>query len=56
LIIRPHAVGFLFLGWSLFNAIIDRIPLDGHKAGAVDHFDDLLFGHFYFAFGGVGVG
>ena len=28
------------------------------EAGAVDHFDDLLFGHFYFAagFDGVAVG
>ena len=41
-----------------FNTIIHRIPFHGFEAGAVDHFDDLLLGHFDFAarFDGVAVG
>ena len=42
----------------VLDSIIHRIPFDGFETGAVDHFDDLLFGHFYFAagFDGVAVG
>ena len=36
--------------------VINRIYLNSLKAGAVDHFDDLLLGHFYFALVGVAVG
>ena len=38
------------------DPVINRIPFHGFEASAVDHFDDLLFGQFHFAFGSVGVG
>ena len=40
------------------HAVVDGVAFDGFEAGAVDHFDDLLFGHFYVAagFDGVAVG
>ena len=43
---------------TLFYVVIDRIPFHGLEASAVDHFDDLLLGHFDFAAGldGVAVG
>ena len=43
---------------NLLHAVVDGVAFDGVEAGAVDHFDDLLFGHFYFAagFDGVAVG
>ena len=43
---------------NLIDAIINRISFHGLEAGALDHFDDLLLGHFYFAagFDGVAVG
>jgi hypothetical protein len=43
-------------GRYLLHAVIDRIPVHSREAGVVDHFDDLLPGHFYFACGGVCVG
>ena len=33
----------------LLHRVIDGVAFDGFEAGALDHFDDLLFGHFYFA-------
>ena len=36
--------------------VIDRIYLHSLEAGAVDHFDDLLLGHFYFAVARIAVG
>lgn len=30
------------------DAVVDGVAFDGLEAGAVDHFDDLLLGHFYF--------
>ena len=41
---------------DLPNAVVDGIAFDGVEAGAVDHFDDLLFGHLHLAFVGVAVG
>jgi hypothetical protein len=38
------------------DAIVDGVAFEGFEAGALDHFDDLLFGHFYFAFAGVAEG
>ena len=40
----------------ILNAVVDGVAFDGFETRTLDHFDDLLFGHFYFAFGGVGVG
>jgi hypothetical protein len=37
------------------DAIVDGVAFDRFEAGAVDHFDDLLFGHFYFAAGFDGI-
>jgi hypothetical protein len=37
------------------DAVVEGVTFDGFEAGAVDHFDDLLFGHFYFAAGLDGV-
>ena len=33
------------------DPVVHSVSFDGFEAGAVDHFDDLLFGHFYFAAG-----
>jgi len=40
------------------KAVVDGVAFDGFEPGALDHLDDLLFGHFYFAagFDGVAVG
>ena len=45
-------------GRDWFHAVIDRISFHSFEAGTLDHFDDLLLGHFYFAagFDGVAVG
>ena len=32
-----------------FHPIINRIPFHRFEAGSLDHFDDLLLGHFDFA-------
>ncbi len=40
----------------ILHAVVDGVAFHGFETGTFDHFDDLLFGHFYFAFGGVGVG
>jgi len=40
----------------LLYSIIHGIPFNSFEAGAVDHFDDLLIGHFYFAIARVAVG
>ncbi len=37
----------------MIHAVVDGVAFDGVEAGTVDHFDDLLFRHFYFAFGGT---
>jgi hypothetical protein len=39
----------------LVDTIIHRISFHGLEPGAVNHFYDLLFGHFYFAAGFDGV-
>jgi len=44
-----HRIRITNLHYS--DAVIDRISLDHLEAGAVDHFDDLVLGHFYFAAG-----
>src|SRR5436190_9206911 len=48
----------LVSGPNSLDSVIDRISFHSVEAGTVDHFDDLLFGHFYFAAGldGVAVG
>jgi hypothetical protein len=33
------------------DAVIDHIPFHSLEAGALNHFDGLLLGHFYFAAG-----
>ncbi len=37
------------------NVIIHRFPFQGLEAGALDEFDDRLFGRFYFAAGFDGI-
>lgn len=41
---------------SGFDSVVNGVPFNGLEAGSVDHFDDLWFGHFDFAFVGVAVG
>src|SRR4051794_31002672 len=52
------SIVIIILCCDLLHSVIDGISFYGLEAGAVDHFDDLLFGHFYFAagFDGVAVG
>lgn len=38
------------------DVVVDGIPLHGFEAGAGDHLDDLLIGHFDFAFVGAAMG